>query len=49
MQEKLEEKDQELKKLKLQLQQKTFVEEKTDPCPNKTVSADEFKKEAEVS
>ncbi|KAJ6955907.1 FKBP12-interacting protein of 37 kDa isoform X1 [Populus alba x Populus x berolinensis] len=49
LQEKLEEKDQELKKLKLQLQQKTLVEEKTDPCPNKTVSADELKKEAEVN
>ncbi|KAG6787055.1 hypothetical protein POTOM_008683 [Populus tomentosa] len=49
LQEKLEEKDQELKKLKLQLQQKTLVEEKTDPCPNKTVIADELKKEAEVN
>ncbi|CAK7348397.1 unnamed protein product [Dovyalis caffra] len=54
LQEKLEEKDQELKKLNFQLQQKTLVEEKTDTCANKTDSTDAindtlFKKEAEVN
>uniref|UniRef100_A0A6N2LY93 Uncharacterized protein n=1 Tax=Salix viminalis TaxID=40686 RepID=A0A6N2LY93_SALVM len=43
LQEKLEEKDKELKRLKLQLQQKTYVEEKPDPCPNITASTDELK------
>ncbi|KAJ6686681.1 PROTEIN OF 37 KDA-LIKE PROTEIN putative-RELATED [Salix purpurea] len=48
LQEKLEERDKELKRLKLQLQQKTNVEEKPDPCPNITASTDELK-EAEES
>ncbi|KAG5251893.1 FKBP12-interacting protein [Salix suchowensis] len=35
--------DKELKRLKLQLQEKTNVEEKPDPCPNITASTDELK------